>query len=86
MLLVAYVVVQFIAYRWWNVRRSAWYFAVFAIGFVAVDAFEFATRRVELPEELETMAAGRTGALVAESERLPNFYHVVFDEYQTGRV
>ena len=82
-LLVAYVVVQFIAYRWWNVRRAAWYFAVFAVGFVAVDAFEFATRRVELPEELETMAAGRTGALVAESERLPNFYHVVFDEYQT---
>ena len=82
-LLVAYVVVQFIAYRWWNVRRAAWYFAVFAVGFVAVDAFEFATRRVELPEELETMAAGPTGALVADSERLPNFYHVVFDEYQT---
>ena len=82
-LLMAYVLLQFIANRWWNVRRAAPYFAVFAVGFVAVDVFDFATRRVELPEELATMAAGQTRALAADSEHLPNFYHVVFDEYQS---
>ena len=82
-LLMAYVLVQFIANRWWNVRRAAPYFAVFAVGFVVVDAFEFTTRRVELPEELETMVSGPGRPAAVNSEHLPNFYHIVFDEYQT---
>ena len=82
-LLMAYVLVQFIANRWWSVRRAAPYFAVFAVGFVAVDAFEFTTRRVELPEELETTVSGPARPAAANSGHLPNFYHIVFDEYQT---
>ena len=82
-LFMAYVLVQFIANRSWSVRRAAPYFAVFAVGFVAVDTFDFSTRSVELPDELKTIvsAAGRPAA--ANSEHLPNFYHIVFDEYQT---
>ena len=82
-LLVAYVAVQFIANRWWNLRGAVPYFAVFTAAFVAVDVFQFTTRSVEMPEKFETMAAGPARALAADSEHLPNFYHIVFDEYQT---
>ena len=80
-LLAGYILLQFAAYRWWSVHRAASYFAVVAIAFVSVDVFELATRRVEPPQELEITTPVR--AIGRDSEQLRNFYHIVFDEYQT---
>lgn len=79
---IVFILVQFVANRWWNLRRASGYFALFTVGFVAVDAFQFASRHVPLPDELET----REATLTSEAHsggHLPNFYHLVLDEYQT---
>ena len=72
--------------RWGNLQRATGPLALFALGFVMVDAFEFATRYVELPEELAATAPETPDASAdrtATSTTRPNFYHIVFDEFQT---
>lgn len=78
-IVVGFTLVQLAAHRWWDLRRASGYFALFAIGFVAVDALEFQRRHVALPEELESIESGIASGV---SDR-PNFYHIILDEYQT---
>lgn len=82
-LVVAFVVVQIVANRWWDLRRATAYFALFATCFVTVDAYEFASRYVELPEELVATAPGADRNADSGVTNRPNFYHIVLDEYQT---
>ena len=76
----------FILFRWADLRSVTGPLALFALGFVTVDGFEFATRYVELPEQLNAPASATSAAPAVRSDTLtarPNFYHIVFDEYQT---
>ena len=85
-IVLGFALALYVFCRWGNLHRATGPLALFALGFVTVDAFEFATRYVELPEELiaaapDTSDAGaeRPGGITTR----PNFYHIVFDEYQT---
>ena len=79
---VVFILLQFVANRWWDLRRASAYFALFAVVFVATDVFEFATRYVELPDELQAPSSS-VGFTADRSGDQPNFYHLVLDEYQT---
>ena len=82
-LLSAYVLAQYVSFRWWPIRQASACFALFAVGFVAVDTFGFLSRHVSPPQELEVVRA-TDGSRVGEGDDLgPNLYHIVFDEYQT---
>ena len=80
-LAIGFVLVQYAANRWWNLRRASAYFAVFALGFAAIDGFEFSSNYLELPDELEFQTADSELPPIREDR--PNFYHLVLDEYQT---
>ena len=82
-LLSAYVLAQYVSFRWWHIRQASVCFALFAVGFVAVDTFGFLSRHVSPPQELEVVRA-TDSPREAEGDALgPNLYHIVFDEYQT---
>ena len=80
---IALLAVVFAASRWWDIRRASTYFAVFTVGFVATDAFQFATRHSELPDELNVQTSNRVSTHLEDVSDRPNFYHFVLDEYQT---
>ena len=83
-LIAAYALAQYIAYRWWDIRRAGAYFALFAAGFVAVDMTGFLSRHVGPPaDELEAVRTAAEPRMGAGQASGPNLYHIVFDEYQT---
>ena len=83
---LGFALALFLLYRWSNLRSVTGPLALFALGFVTVDVFEFVTRYVELPDELAATASDTSDASAVRAGKLttrPNFYHIVFDEYQT---